>query len=261
LVAVIITTCLAHAAAQHLVVTGNHTEIPNGSTLVAEENATDLGSLAQGSGKTIFFTAYNEDTVTTLTINGAVFVGTNAGDFSGQGVATIPPGGQHLLSFSFAPQGSGDRTATLRLLSNDPSNSIYAFDLAGTTNPDNRPGRPMQLQSVAGKIAKGKDKNGTISYTIPGMVMNERSTLVDSVLVELFLSPKPYLTNGSSALGNREIRKVKPGKGSKFKKFKFKMQTTGIVPQSWIVGRLLNPGQFADGSRYDDSFAVPVQVK
>jgi virginiamycin B lyase len=88
-----------------------------------------------------------------LSLSALTFQGADAGDFivgSSGCLAAINPGSSCQLTVDFAPQGSGARTATLQIASNDPTSSPLSVPLSGTGGPLS-PG-PTGPQGPAGPL-------------------------------------------------------------------------------------------------------------
>ena len=84
-----------------------------------------------------------------LLISGLPFTGASAGDYivsSNSCLGSVAPGESCQITAGFAPQGQGQRTATLRIASNDYANSPLQVPLSGTGGslPKGSPGTPGQ---------------------------------------------------------------------------------------------------------------------
>lgn len=125
-------------AAPEINIIGNSVTIVDGDTTPSTTDATDFGSLAVGSSTTVTYTLQNLGTAT-LSLTGASpyvsITGPNAADFT----VTTPIPGNNLSSgftgtfgITFTPSGSGVRTATIIIYSNDSDEATYDYVIQGT---------------------------------------------------------------------------------------------------------------------------------
>lgn len=116
---------------------GSGPEITNGQTTISVAGGTDLGSVAIGSFSLRYqFSFGNTVTFSTLTTgpNALTFSGPAAGDFSVVGASNRSLGGNSTTGFdiTFRPTAIGQRDATVTLVSNDPDENPFVFNISGT---------------------------------------------------------------------------------------------------------------------------------
>ena len=106
--------------------------IPDISTSATELN---YGSVVIPESSVLSFSVSNEGSHE-LTVSATEITGENADQFSfesGEGSFYIPVGGDaHPISVKFSPTSAGLKTATLRITSNDPYDSVVEIALSGT---------------------------------------------------------------------------------------------------------------------------------
>jgi hypothetical protein len=100
----------------------------------------NYGSVEVGTGSTQGFTVSNTGG-TTLNVSSTSVIGTDASQFiitSGGGSFNLSPGANRTVNVQFHPTSAGSKSATLRLVSNDPDESPLDAPLSGTgvTIPD-----------------------------------------------------------------------------------------------------------------------------
>ncbi len=109
----------------------------NGSSTVADiavdPTTWNFGSVTTGSFSDKTFIIKNDGTAN-LGVTTTTLTGTNASEFiiqSGGGTFTLSPGGTRNLIIRFNPTSSGNKSATLRISSNDPDENPLLVNLTG----------------------------------------------------------------------------------------------------------------------------------
>ena len=112
------------------------TAVTNTGGVLTNKPVFALGSQAQGSPLLQSFNIDNVNGTGALTGATVTFSGANAADFavSTAPSASIAAGGNSAFTISFTPGGTGARSATMAIASNDPSRSPYLVALSGTGN-------------------------------------------------------------------------------------------------------------------------------
>jgi len=101
-----------------------------------------------------------------LTVSGTTLTGTNAADFSTTlSTSTIPASGNQTFTLSFAPQGSGSRTAIITIANDDSDENPYIINLSAvgtdnlatqpTANPTNLTFPLVKAYTVGGQYTAG----------------------------------------------------------------------------------------------------------
>ncbi|MCF6327026.1 MAG: choice-of-anchor D domain-containing protein [Devosiaceae bacterium] len=104
--------------------------IPNGDTTPAVNDGTDFGLSAIGTDTDRDFLILNDGSGD-LNITGLVTI-SGSSDFTIIGQPASPiTSGSSTLRIRFTPTGTGPSTATVTILSNDPNDSPYTFDIQG----------------------------------------------------------------------------------------------------------------------------------
>jgi hypothetical protein len=164
--------------------TGNATNIPDGSTTPSTANHTDFGSIyVNGGTVTRTFTIQHVNTGTgTLNIGAITFSGANASDFS----VTTAPGSTALSSntsttfvVTFNPNGTGLRTATISIASNDVDENPYNFTIQGT-------GTDSEINLVGNSIsiADGTTTTTTANHTDFGLTAVSSGNIVRTFTIQ-----------------------------------------------------------------------------
>ncbi|HJQ25162.1 MAG TPA: C25 family cysteine peptidase, partial [Blastocatellia bacterium] len=116
-------------------VMGNGLAIVDGDATPSATDATDFGSaFISSDAPTRSYTIQNTGTAD-LTISAITFSGANPSDFSASGLnlpATVHAGSSTTFTITFDPSGTGTRTATVNIASNDCDEGVYDFALQGT---------------------------------------------------------------------------------------------------------------------------------
>jgi len=120
-----------------------------------------------------------------LTISATSLSGTNAADFSGTFTGTVAPTSSQSFTLNFAPTGTGTRTATLSIASDDSDENPYVITLSAvgtdnlatepTSNPTNLTFPLVKAYTIGGQYAAGVNaekyivlwKNGSAITGIP----------------------------------------------------------------------------------------------
>lgn len=115
--------------------------IPDGDTTPSTNEGTDFGSwnIAAAGGPTHTFHVRNSVGATEdLTIYSGEIIGPGAGHFAiedlpipGKSPITVRPGEGVAFTVKFDPSSVGQKTATVRILSNDPDETPYEFQITG----------------------------------------------------------------------------------------------------------------------------------
>ncbi|OGV55286.1 MAG: hypothetical protein A2X45_15440 [Lentisphaerae bacterium GWF2_50_93] len=117
---------------------GNSVPIKNGDITPSASDDTDFGSVTFGTSRTRTFTIYNNGTLD-LNLTGTSKVdisGTNASQF----VVTSPPPSPiaaldgKTFQITFTPADSGTKTATVSIISDDPTKPNFYFSIKGSGN-------------------------------------------------------------------------------------------------------------------------------
>jgi endonuclease I len=101
-----------------------------------------------------------------LTVSGTTLTGTNAADFSTTlSTSTIPATGNQTFTLSFAPQGTGSRTAIITIANDDSDENPYIINLSAvgtdnlatqpTANPTNLTFPLVKAYTVGGQYTAG----------------------------------------------------------------------------------------------------------
>ena len=101
-----------------------------------------------------------------LTVSGTTLTGTNAADFSTTlSTSTIPATGNQTFTLSFAPQGTGSRTAIITIANDDSDENPYIINLSAvgtdnlatqpTANPTNLNFPLVKAYTVGGQYTAG----------------------------------------------------------------------------------------------------------
>ncbi len=101
-----------------------------------------------------------------LTVSGTTLTGTNAADFSTTlSTSTIPATGNQTFTLSFAPQGTGSRTAIITIANDDSDENPYIINLSAvgtdnlatqpTANPTNLTFPLVKSYTVGGQYTAG----------------------------------------------------------------------------------------------------------
>ncbi|MEZ4712473.1 MAG: choice-of-anchor D domain-containing protein [Caldilineaceae bacterium] len=130
-------------------VQGNAISIPDGSTAPNGADGTDFGLVnVSTTGTPHTFTILNTG-AGNLTISSLTLSGLHNLDFAISGLATpttVGAGNSVNFTVEFTPSGIGTRVATIEIISNDPDESPYTFDIAGDGFP---PGEAFGTLSIA----------------------------------------------------------------------------------------------------------------
>jgi endonuclease I len=121
-----------------------------------------------------------------LTVSGTTLTGTNAADFSTTlSTSTIPATGNQTFTLSFAPQGTGSRTAIITIANDDSDENPYIITLSAvgtdnlatqpTSNPSNLTFPLVKAYTVGGQYTAGTGaekyivlwKNGSAITGVP----------------------------------------------------------------------------------------------
>lgn len=116
------------------VVRGKTRTIQNGDSTPRTADGSAFGSLPKGESKKQTFVLRNLNSKgLALHISRISIVGAHAGDFSivKSPATKVNKGAQTTFDLVFTPKGSGLRTATVRITSNDPNDSDYTFQING----------------------------------------------------------------------------------------------------------------------------------
>jgi hypothetical protein len=146
---------------QTVSVTNPVMNVVQAGTMLANGGTVNFGSVNLGFNAITTFYVTNAGNAA-LTVSNVVVTGTNAGDFSVNGItlpATVAAAGTTMFNGVFAPIAAGTRTATLKIMDNDPNNNPFNIVLTGTGIGTNT----YTLTYTAGA-------NGTISGTSPQTV-------------------------------------------------------------------------------------------
>lgn len=114
-------------------VRGNNVTVRDGETSPSGTNHTAFGSVALDSTFTRTFTIYNPG-IANLNIGSITKSGTHQGDFTVSGIvlpAVIPGGDSATFTVTFAPGGTGIRSATIIVNSDDCDEATYNFAING----------------------------------------------------------------------------------------------------------------------------------
>ena len=109
---------------------------PAGTSITSGTGRVDYGSVGVTGSAIRTFTIRN-DGFSDLTGLAATVTGSSAADYMPQpfGATTLAPGASTTLSVVFAPSVIGNRAATLRIDSNDPTGSPFSISLNGSGVP------------------------------------------------------------------------------------------------------------------------------
>lgn len=122
--------------APNLVISRSGTVVPDGSTTPYIAGVTDFGSVPVGALRSHQFLLQNSGQLD-LNFSGHSLSGGCASGFRiGAVPANRPPGTQGFLTITFEPVTAGECVATYQLLSNDPDNSPYDFQVRGVGAAD-----------------------------------------------------------------------------------------------------------------------------
>lgn len=175
----------------------------------------DFGSVVAGSSSaTIPFSIENKGGQS-LNLLGTPVVslsGANASQFTlTQPSFPVPANGSANFTVKFTPSSIGTKTATLTILSDDPSQGIYTINLTGTT-----PSPPSNLVYPAnGSLGFAKGVAKTVTPTVIGTVTScvanpslpsgfniHLTTCAISGIATATQVPTPYTITASNALGS-----------------------------------------------------------
>ena len=108
-------------------------EAPAGTDLKDGQSTLDFGTVVSGSSAVKTVTIRNPGTVPLQSLAVSVGAGGNAGDFSVTQPAspTLAPGATATFTVTFSPGGSGPRTATVRVASNDLDENPFDITVTG----------------------------------------------------------------------------------------------------------------------------------
>ncbi len=112
-------------------------EQPAGTPLPSGGGSVDFGTVASGDHAVKTFTIRNGG-ASTLVLSGVSLTGGTAGDFTldTTGMLTALPAGESTtFAVTLTPSGSGARSTTLRLESNDPEEPAFTLGLGGSGPP------------------------------------------------------------------------------------------------------------------------------
>ena len=124
-------TGVVFGAAQEIDILGNGNSIPDNSTYTLTSDFTNLGDSFVGSPLVRTYTIKNTGTAT-LTIGAVTIGGTNFSEFVVSPIsASIAGGSQTTFTITFTPTGTGARTATISIVTNDTSENPYNFSIEG----------------------------------------------------------------------------------------------------------------------------------
>jgi FKBP-type peptidyl-prolyl cis-trans isomerase len=167
---------------------GNSQLIANGASTVAATNFTNFRDMPTtysdivGAAMRTFQIKDIGDTDLNLTngIDSVTISGANAGDFTvtGRPGATITPGASTNFTISFTPQGAGDRTAVVTIVSDDPGTPSYTFTIAGRGVDVTTAGDGLQIGILEAGSGDAAFKGSALSlnyvgYTTVGDVIDE----------------------------------------------------------------------------------------
>lgn len=122
---------------------------------VSNDGSRSFGSVAVGSSNTLTFTVRNtgQGTLSGLSISKS---GANGPDYSvvALGNVTLPASGSTTFTVQFSPSGTGPRSATIDIASNDPDENPYRIHLSGTGTSTGGGGTPGTLDTSFGSGGK-----------------------------------------------------------------------------------------------------------
>lgn len=144
---------IGFGGANEININGNATQIADGDVTPSLTDDSDYGSVVVGTPLAHTFTIQNTGTADLVIGLGAITIsGADASMFVVSGItlpATILPGGSTTFDITFTPTSNGLKTATVTILNDDCSESIYDFAIQGNgTAP-----LPVNLLSWRGEQA------------------------------------------------------------------------------------------------------------
>lgn len=115
-------------------------EIPQG-TEASQGETRDFGTTVAGHAAPDIAVVVKNSGVVPLHVLSFTFAGTNPGDFSARPLSIytpldVQPGGSFTELITFNPYGSGPRSATLRITTDDPDESPFEIGVTGEGLPD-----------------------------------------------------------------------------------------------------------------------------
>jgi len=121
------------ASAQSLQVYGGNLVIVADSFLTSPVDSTESPIIGVGSGHTFTFRTRNVANSGTLNVSNVTVTGPDAASFKMHGPINylVGAGQTAFFNVSFYPMTMGDKTATVTVVSNDPSNPNYSFKIKG----------------------------------------------------------------------------------------------------------------------------------
>jgi len=129
-------TVEARGTAPEIDIEGNGVSIPDGDTTPSAGDHTEFGNVAAGSSFDRTFTIQNEGNANlTLTNHPSAVALSGSGDFSVHtqaGSGSIAPSGSTTFVIRCTPSGTGERTATVSVASNDGDEDPYTFTVRAT---------------------------------------------------------------------------------------------------------------------------------
>lgn len=201
-------TVRGYAPTSTLQVFGNGEELINGSNPITLSNHTDFGGTSVGGTLERTFTLQNSGEGH-LRLNGTPRValsGTHSGDFSVYQLPSSvvgPSGGNTSLVIRYMPMEVGRvSTATVALVSDDPDNSLFVFEIRGTSlAPD------MQVQGNGEGISNGATTGNFLDGTYFGSVALAESvsrtfTILNGGPGNLRLTGMPRVAISGAAAGD-----------------------------------------------------------
>jgi LEA14-like dessication related protein len=158
-------TGVVSGAAQEIDILGNGNSIPDNSTFTSTSDFTNLGDSFVGTPLVRTYTIKNTGTAT-LTIGAVTKAGTNSSEFVVSAIsASITGGSQTTFTITFTPTGTGSRTATISIVTNDASENPYNFSIEGNGIATAAGVSEIDVQGDSNSIVNGDSTPSIDDYT------------------------------------------------------------------------------------------------
>lgn len=187
-------------------VQGNSNDIADGSTAINATINTDFGT--QTASNAIIYTIQNTGSGT-LNISSITSTGTNSGDFVVSGApTTVAASGSETFTVTFTPGGSGNRTATITINSDDCDEAAYDFAVQGSGPAPGGIAADLQLWLKGGfgfTASQWSDQSGNGNHAVQGTASAQPSNASSQInfngAADFDGSDYLTLTNNASTMG------------------------------------------------------------
>ncbi len=253
-------------------VQGNSMNIADGSTTISTTIDTDFG-LTYTSGNAITYTIQNTGTAT-LNISSVTSSGTNSSEFVVSGApSSVAASGSETFIVTFTPGGSGNRTATITVNSDDCDEAAYDFAVQGSGPAPGGISLDLQLWLKAGEgfaASQWDDQSGNSNHATQGTGAAQPSSTSDAInfntAIDFDGSDFLTLTNDAGTMGlnnsDYELLFVANSSSTAVQFFmstvtqeRYEMHINGASGHRFIPANATNFSDIGADSEYDDGLS------